>query len=50
MGEVRCELLVKSLPEFTILVICNDLSNVGGNNLSDLTVRSATRLRQLTTL
>mgnify|MGYP000846147192 CR=1 FL=1 len=48
--EVRYELLVKNLPELTILVICNDLSNVGGNNLSDLTVRSVTRLRQLATL
>ena len=50
IGDVRCQLLAKNLPGLTNLNICNILSNIDNNNLSDLAVRSISQLHQLTEL
>ena len=50
MGEVRCKLLTKNLSGLTVLDIGTIFSNVDGNNLSDLAVRSIVQLNRLTQL
>ena len=50
IGDVRCQLLVKNLPGLAFLNLGNILSNIEGNNLSDLAVRSVSQLHRLTQL
>ncbi len=50
IGDVCCQLLPKNLPGLTTLNICNILSSLDGNELSDLAVRFISQLHQLTDL
>ena len=50
IGDVRCQLISKNLPGLTNLKLCNILSNIDNNRLSDLAVRSISQLHQLTEL